>query len=102
MEFSADLNGFNEDSIEPCRTCGIYFTMGMDMDQAIVKPIFGSDDAAVADMAEILEQMNDWNIKVGSSGIVLCVPNLCPKGCEGRRTTAVHVHRLHCRVSPAD
>ncbi|EDW42948.1 zinc finger protein 226 isoform X1 [Drosophila sechellia] len=64
MEFSADLNGFNEDSIEPCRTCGIYFTMGMDMDQAIVKPIFGSDDAAVADMAEILEQMNDWNIKV--------------------------------------
>ncbi|EDV49843.1 zinc finger protein 236 [Drosophila erecta] len=64
MEFSADLNGFNEDSIEPCRTCGIYFTMGMDMDQAIVKPIFGSDDAAVASMAEILEQMSAWNIQV--------------------------------------
>ncbi|EDW96594.1 zinc finger protein 687b [Drosophila yakuba] len=64
MEFSADLNGISEDSIEPCRTCGIYFTMGMDMDQAIVKPIFGSDDAAVASMAEILEQMSAWNIKV--------------------------------------
>ncbi|XP_043653277.1 uncharacterized protein LOC122620063 [Drosophila teissieri] len=64
MELSADLNGFSEDSIEPCRTCGIYFTMGMDMDQAILKPIFASDDAAVTSMAEILEQMSAWNIKV--------------------------------------
>ncbi|XP_016981848.2 zinc finger protein 236 [Drosophila rhopaloa] len=63
MEFSADLNGFDEDFIEPCRTCGIYFTMGLDMDQAIVKPIFGLNDA-VGTMAEILEQLSAWNIQV--------------------------------------
>ncbi|XP_037732470.1 zinc finger protein 37 [Drosophila subpulchrella] len=64
MEFCAELTGLDEDSIEPCRTCGIYFTMGLDMDQAIVKPIFGLDEAAVASMAEILEQLSAWNIQV--------------------------------------
>ncbi|XP_017122639.1 zinc finger protein Helios [Drosophila elegans] len=64
MEFSADLNGFDQDSIEPCRTCGIYFTMGLDMDEAIVKPIFGLNDAAVGGMAEIIEQLSAWNIQV--------------------------------------
>nr|XP_044252233.1 zinc finger protein 236 [Drosophila takahashii] len=64
MEFCTDLNGIDEDSIEPCRTCGIYFTMGLDMDQAIVKPIFGLDDAAVGSMAEILEQLSAWNVQV--------------------------------------
>ncbi|XP_017058473.1 zinc finger protein 236 [Drosophila ficusphila] len=64
MELCADLNGFDEDSIEPCRTCGIYFTMGMELDQAIVKPIFGLHDAAVGNMEDILEQLSAWNVKI--------------------------------------
>ncbi|XP_017071846.1 zinc finger protein 521 isoform X2 [Drosophila eugracilis] len=64
MEFSTDLNGFDEDSIEPCRTCGIYFTMGLDMDKAIVKPIFDLDDSTVDGMADILEQLSAWNVKI--------------------------------------
>jgi len=69
MEFCAELTGLDEDSIEPCRTCGIYFTMGLDMDQAIVKPIFGLGEAAVTSMAEILEQLSAWNIQVSSHSI---------------------------------
>ncbi|KAH8382078.1 hypothetical protein KR009_001659 [Drosophila setifemur] len=64
MEFSTELNEFDEDSIEPCRTCGIYFAMGMNMDLALVKPIFGGDTSARESMQEILEQMNEWNLKV--------------------------------------
>ncbi|XP_016960588.1 protein suppressor of hairy wing [Drosophila biarmipes] len=64
MEFCSELSGLDEDSIEPCRTCGIYFTIGLDMDQAIVKPIFGLDDAAVTGMVEIVEQLSAWNIQV--------------------------------------
>jgi len=48
---------------------GIYFTMGLDMDQAIVKPIFGLGEAAVTSMAEILEQLSAWNIQVSSHSI---------------------------------
>ncbi|KAH8351158.1 hypothetical protein KR084_008499 [Drosophila pseudotakahashii] len=70
MEFCTDLNGIDEDSIEPCRTCGIYFTMGLDMDQAIVKPIFGMDDAAVGSMAEILDQLSAWNVQVSSQSFL--------------------------------
>ncbi|KAH8307848.1 hypothetical protein KR059_000800 [Drosophila kikkawai] len=64
MEFSTDLC-FAEDSIEPCRTCGIYFTIGLGMDQKLVKPLFDTDDAASpAGMVEILEQMTAWKLQV--------------------------------------
>ncbi|KAH8244655.1 hypothetical protein KR026_005032 [Drosophila bipectinata] len=64
MEFTTCLDNFDEDSIEPCRTCGIYYTMGLNMDQAMVKPIFGRDNASKDSMGEIIEQMGAWNLKV--------------------------------------
>lgn len=64
MEFTTCLDNFDEDSIEPCRTCGIYYTMGLNMDQAMVKPIFGRDNASKEYLGEIIEQMGAWNLKV--------------------------------------
>ncbi|XP_020811157.1 zinc finger protein Pegasus [Drosophila serrata] len=64
MEFNTDLC-FAEDSIEPCRACGIYFTHGLGLDQELVKPLFDTDDAASpTDMVEILEQMSAWKMHV--------------------------------------
>ncbi|KAH8258392.1 hypothetical protein KR038_010792 [Drosophila bunnanda] len=64
MEFNTDLC-FAEDSIEPCRTCGIYFTHGLGMDQELVKPLFDTDDAASpTGMVEIMEQMSAWKMHV--------------------------------------
>ncbi|KAH8278704.1 hypothetical protein KR018_007520 [Drosophila ironensis] len=66
MDFGPDLNSIDEDSIVPCRACGIYYLMpetAKDLEAiAMVEPIFGDDASAF--MVDIIEQMSSWNLKV--------------------------------------
>ncbi|EDW59425.1 uncharacterized protein E(var)3-9 [Drosophila virilis] len=58
-----DLNTFGDDDvIEPCRTCGIYFISN----HAIIQPIFtnGAGDIFNGTMQEIVEQMKAWKLEV--------------------------------------
>lgn len=60
----SDLNTFGDDDIiEPCRTCGIYFISN----HAVIQPIFtipGTGDISNGFMKEIVEQLNAWNLEV--------------------------------------
>ncbi|XP_017855659.1 PREDICTED: zinc finger protein 287 [Drosophila arizonae] len=60
----SDLNTFGDDDIiEPCRTCGIYFISN----HAVIQPIFtmpGTGDKSNGFMKEIVEQLNAWNLEV--------------------------------------
>lgn len=64
-----DLNVFDEeDVIEPCRACGIYFISS----QGAMQPLFGkigTGDYTNDNMPEIVQQMNEWNL-----GVFLCKP----------------------------
>lgn len=58
-----DLNTFGDDDvIEPCRACGIYFISN----HAIIQPIFtnGTGDIFNGNMQEIVEQMKAWKLEV--------------------------------------
>ncbi|KAH8417187.1 hypothetical protein KR222_005927 [Zaprionus bogoriensis] len=62
-----ELNVFDEeDVIEPCRACGIYFISS----QGIILPIFaklGAGNCANGNMPEIVQQMNEWNLGVNEN-----------------------------------
>lgn len=59
-----DLNAFEEDNIiEPCRACGIYYIS----DHTIIQPIFtkvGAGENPNRNMPEIVQLMNEWSLQV--------------------------------------
>jgi len=61
-----DLNNLEEDDIiEPCRACGIYFIS----DHANIQPIFtkvGAGENSNGNMPEIVQFMNEWNLQVSA------------------------------------
>ncbi|EDW83769.1 uncharacterized protein Dwil_GK13500 [Drosophila willistoni] len=68
MDFDTDMNDLDEDSVEPCRTCGVFFTKSQDLERAIVKPIFHSTlmdkTGNDVDMPDILQQLQAWDMEV--------------------------------------
>ncbi|XP_030375906.1 uncharacterized protein LOC115625132 [Scaptodrosophila lebanonensis] len=59
MEMSTEIDA--EIGIEPCRACGIFYTM----EEAIIRPMFNkSGEGGIANMPEILKQLSAWHIEV--------------------------------------
>ncbi|XP_068153909.1 LOW QUALITY PROTEIN: zinc finger imprinted 3 [Drosophila tropicalis] len=68
MDFDTDINDLDEDAVEPCRTCGVFFTKSQDLERAIVKPIFSptlmDKTGSEVDMPDILQQLQAWDMEV--------------------------------------
>ncbi|EDW38266.1 GL12500 [Drosophila persimilis] len=64
MEICPDFSSWDNGTFEPCRTCGTFYCTEDDLIKPIFFPTTTGDAKLDVSMAEILQQMTDWNLMI--------------------------------------
>ncbi|XP_001359842.5 zinc finger protein 473 homolog [Drosophila pseudoobscura] len=64
MEICPDFSSWDNGTFEPCRTCGTFYCTEDDLIKPIFFPTTTGDANFDVSMAEILQQMTDWNLMI--------------------------------------